>query len=109
MLESLALAYRRAVRDAARLSGHEVEVVHIVGGGARNGLLCQMTADATGLPVRAGPVEAAALGNALVQARAHGLVTDIRELVRRGEPITAYEPKGDQSLWSAAADRLAAG
>ncbi|WP_424537118.1 rhamnulokinase [Sphaerisporangium viridialbum] len=109
VLESLALAYRRAVRDAARLSGHEVEVVHIVGGGARNGLLCQMTADATGLPVRAGPVEAAALGNALVQARAHGLVTDIRELVRRGEPITAYEPKGDQSLWSAAADRLAAG
>ncbi|MEU8269772.1 rhamnulokinase family protein [Sphaerisporangium sp. NPDC049002] len=106
VLESLALAYRRAVRDAARLSGHDVEVIHIVGGGARNGPLCQMTADATGLPVLAGPVEAAALGNALVQARAHGVVTDIRELVRRGEPITAYEPRGDRSLWSAAADRL---
>ncbi|MCW2881716.1 MAG: carbohydrate kinase [Sphaerisporangium sp.] len=106
VLESLALAYRRAVHDAARLSGHDVKVIHIVGGGARNGLLCQMTADATGLPVRAGPVEAAALGNALVQARARGLVTDIRELVRRSEPITAYEPRGDRSLWSTAADRL---
>jgi rhamnulokinase len=106
VLESLALAYRRAVLDAVRLSGHEVEAIHIVGGGSRNALLCQMTADATGLPVRAGPVEAAALGNALVQARAQGLITDIRELVRRSEPITAYEPRGDQAPWSAAADRL---
>ncbi|WP_248966044.1 rhamnulokinase [Sphaerisporangium perillae] len=107
VLESLALAYRRALGDAVRLSGHDVKVVHIVGGGARNAMLCQMTADATGLPVQAGPVEAAALGNALVQARAHGLVTDIRELVRRSEPITSYEPAGDPALWSAAAGRLA--
>ncbi|WP_250563557.1 rhamnulokinase [Sphaerisporangium fuscum] len=106
VLESLALAYRRAVRDAVRLSGHDVDVVHVVGGGARNELLCRMTADATGLPVLAGPVEATALGNALVQARAHGLVTDIRELVRRAEPITGYEPGGGASAWSTAADRL---
>ena len=69
ILDSLALAYRRTVRRAAELSGRDVEVVHLVGGGARNTLLCQLTADACGLPVLAGPVEAAALGNALVQAR----------------------------------------
>ncbi|HEY9525231.1 MAG TPA: FGGY-family carbohydrate kinase, partial [Thermopolyspora sp.] len=106
VLESLALAYRRTVRDAARLSGRTVEVVHVVGGGARNALLCQMTADATGLPVIAGPVEAAALGNALVQARAHGVIDDIRAVVRRGEPITRYEPKGDPDAWAAAEARL---
>src|SRR3712207_6147525 len=72
ILDSLALAYRRSVRSAAELSGRDVEVVHLVGGGARNTLLCQLTADACGLPVLAGPVEAAALGNALVQARAGG-------------------------------------
>ncbi|MFD1931959.1 rhamnulokinase family protein [Nonomuraea mangrovi] len=94
ILESLALAYRRAVGDAARLSGREIEVVHIVGGGARNALLCQLTADATGLPVVAGPVEAAALGNVLVQARAMGLAADPRELVRRSQPLRTYHPGG---------------
>ncbi|WP_250448427.1 rhamnulokinase family protein, partial [Actinotalea sp. C106] len=70
ILDSLALAYRWAVREATSLAGKDVGVVHVVGGGARNELLCQLTADATGLPVVAGPVEAAALGNVLVQARA---------------------------------------
>ena len=65
---------RRAVADAERLSGTRVDVVHLVGGGARNALLCQLTADASGLPVLAGPVEATALGNVLVQARAPGAV-----------------------------------
>ena len=73
ILDSLAAAYGRAVRDAARLSGQTVEVVHLVGGGARNSLLCQLTADACEVPVLAGPVEATALGNVLVQARASGL------------------------------------
>jgi Sugar (pentulose and hexulose) kinases len=107
VLESLALAYRRAVRDAVRLSGREAEVIHVVGGGSRNALLCQMTADATGLPVLAGPVEAAALGNALLQARAQGVITDIRAVVRASEPITRYEPKADPAVWDAAAARLA--
>ncbi len=99
ILQSLALAYRRAVDDAVRLSGRPVEVVHLVGGGSRNALLCQFTSDATGLPVVAGPVEAAALGNALVQARARGLVGDLagmRDLIRRSESLRTYEPQGNR-------------
>ena len=75
ILDSLALAHRRAVRaGAASCPAATVDVVHVVGGGARNELLCQLTADACGLPVVAGPVEATALGNVLVQARALGAV-----------------------------------
>ncbi len=107
VLEGLALAYRRTLRDAVRLSGQQVDVVHVVGGGARNAPLCQMTADATGLPVVAGPVEAAALGNALVQARAQGVVSDIRALVRHSERLVTYEPRGDRAAWDAAEMRLA--
>ena len=61
------------MRTAAALAGVEPEVVHVVGGGSENRLLCQLTADACGLPVVAGPTEAAALGNVLVQARALGV------------------------------------
>jgi rhamnulokinase len=68
ILDSLAEAYRRTLAEAANLSGKRVDVVHIVGGGARNELLCQLTADALGLPVLASLVEAAALGNLLIQA-----------------------------------------
>ncbi|MEV4750621.1 rhamnulokinase family protein [Streptosporangium sp. NPDC049248] len=107
VLESLALAYRRTLRDAVRLSGRDVEVVHVVGGGARNALLCRMTANATGLPVVAGPVEAAALGNALVQARAQGVVSDIRALVRQSEQLVTYLPEGDDEPWARAQARLA--
>jgi len=70
ILDSLALAYRMAVHTVQRLSGQSVDAVHIVGGGSRNTVLCQLTADACDLPVIAGPVEASALGNVLVQARA---------------------------------------
>ena len=70
ILDSLALAHRRAILGVQELSGQHADAVHIVGGGARNALLCQLTADACGLPVIAGPAEAAALGNVLVQARA---------------------------------------
>ncbi|GLX02092.1 rhamnulokinase family protein [Microtetraspora sp. NBRC 16547] len=107
VLEGLALAYRRTLRDAVRLSGQAADVVHVVGGGARNALLCQMTADATGLPVVAGPVEAAALGNALVQARAQGVISDIRALIRHSERLVTYEPRGDGASWDAAESRLA--
>jgi rhamnulokinase len=110
ILDSLALAHRRAVRQAVALSGHEVEVVHVVGGGARNALLCQLTADACGLPVLAGPVEATALGNVLVQARALGALAggldDLRRLAATAEPVLRYEPRGDPAAWTAAEDRL---
>jgi rhamnulokinase len=95
IVDSLALAHRAAIQDAQRLSGVDVDVVHIVGGGSRNELLCQATADACGLPVEAGPVEATALGNVLVQARALGLVGDMpamRRLVRTTQEIRRYEP-----------------
>ncbi|WP_405097646.1 rhamnulokinase family protein [Micromonospora sp. NBC_01412] len=110
VLESLALAHRRAVRQAQHLSGRHVDVVHVVGGGARNALLCQLTADACGLPVIAGPVEATAIGNALVQARAAGVVgpdlAALRALVRHTQPLLRYEPRGDERPWRAAEQRL---
>ena len=110
VLESLALAHRRTVREACALSGREVDIVHVVGGGARNALLCQLTADACGLPVVAGPVEATALGNVLVQARALGAVRgglpEMRTLLRATQPLTRYEPQGDERAWAAAERRL---
>ncbi|MEZ0109130.1 rhamnulokinase [Catenulispora sp. EB89] len=109
ILDSLALAHRRAIEDAQRLADHPVDVVHIVGGGVHNTLLCQLTADACGLPVVAGPAEAAALGNVLVQARALGLVGDLAEmraLLARTQKLTRYEPAGDRRAWDLAATRL---
>jgi rhamnulokinase len=111
ILDSLALAYRRTVRRAAELSGRDVEVVHLVGGGARNALLCQLTADACGLPVMAGPVEAAALGNALVQARAGGVLAgglaELRALLRATQDTQLYRPtRGMEAAWRAAEARL---
>ncbi|WP_372476555.1 rhamnulokinase [Pseudonocardia terrae] len=109
ILDSLALAYRRTVRRAAELSGREIGVVHLVGGGARNELLCQLTADACGLPVLAGPVEAAALGNALVQARAAGVVTGglpaLRGLLRSTQEVRRYTPSGSDAEIGRAARR----
>src|SRR4051794_29860210 len=96
ILDSLAAAYARAIDDARRLTGRPIEVIHVVGGGSRNELLCRLTADATGLPVVAGPVEATAIGNILVQARALGLVSggldQPRAIVRASEPLRHYEP-----------------
>ncbi|WP_331754761.1 rhamnulokinase (plasmid) [Streptomyces chartreusis] len=112
ILDSLALAHRRAIDEAQRLADHPVDVVHVVGGGTRNALLCQLTADACGLPVVAGPAEAAALGNVLVQARTHGLVGDLgdgRRLLTRTQPLTRYEPRGDAARWREAEARLANG
>ncbi|WP_432816231.1 rhamnulokinase [Streptomyces vilmorinianum] len=109
ILESLALAHRRTLRRAAELAGRDVTHVHLVGGGARNDLLCRLTADATGLPVVAGPTEATALGNILVQARAAGLVGDLpamRRLVAATQHLRHYSPRGDMAAWDAAAARL---
>jgi len=109
VLDSLALAHRQAIEDAQRLSNEEVDVVYLVGGGARNTLLCQLTADACGLPVVAGLPDAAALGNVLVQARAQGLVGDLasmRDLLVRTQPLARYEPTGDRVAWDLAAKRV---
>jgi rhamnulokinase len=96
ILDSLALAYRRTIRTACELAGREVSVVHIVGGGCQNTLLCQLTAEATGLPVVAGPAEGTALGNLLVQARACGALTGDRTALRRtaiaSSDLTTYRP-----------------
>ena len=109
ILDSLAIAYRRALTDAQRLSGRHADVVHVVGGGSRNELLCQLTADATGLPVVAGPAEATALGNVLVQARTLGAAPDslggLRALLRASPAVTGlrrYLPSGDTRAWAAA-------
>lgn len=97
ILASLAEAYAATFRDAARISGVPVERIHVVGGGSRNALLCQLTADASGLPVEAGPVEATAIGNVLVQARALGAIDGdleaMREIVRAAYPPVVYEPR----------------
>ncbi|MFE7577952.1 rhamnulokinase family protein [Streptomyces sp. NPDC057521] len=109
ILESLALAHRRALRQAAGLAGRDITHVHLVGGGSRNELLCRFTADATGLPVVAGPAEATALGNILVQARAHGLAGDLpamRRLVATTQELRHYAPGGDRAAWDAAAARV---
>ena len=110
ILDSLALAYRRAITQAQALSGRHADVVHVVGGGSRNALLCQLTADATGLPVIAGPAEATCFGNVLVQARALGAapgdLTGMRALIRSAEPLRTFSPAGDGVAWAAAEKRI---
>lgn len=110
ILDSLALAYRRHVNQASSPAGREVAVVHVAGGGARNDFPCQLTADACGLPVLAGPAEASALGNVLVQARALGVglpdLAAMRALVRRTHQLTRFEPRPGLD-WAAAENRLA--
>lgn len=107
LLESLALRYAVAVDELAQASGHSIEAIQVVGGGSNNRLLCRLTASATGLPVRAGPVEATASGNLCVQAIAAGELASIaeaRELVARSFPVTTYDPNGD---WTEARARFA--
>jgi rhamnulokinase len=96
ILDSLAAGYARTIADAERLADLRAGVVHIVGGGSQNRLLCQLTADATGKPVLAGPVEATALGNVLVQARAAGVLGgglgELRAVVRASQQPAEYVP-----------------
>jgi rhamnulokinase len=110
ILDSIALAHRRAIMDAQRLSGRHADIIHIVGGGARDALLCQQTSDACGLPVIAGPAEATAIGNVLVQARAIGVVgsdlTEMRALVRATQPLRRYAPQGSTKAWERADARV---
>ena len=108
-IESLALKYREVLQKLVELTGTPVEVVHIVGGGTKNRLLNQFTANACGCPVITGPVEATVLGNLLVQARTAGELSslaEIRDVVRRSSEVEEYKPT-DISLWSEAAERFA--
>ena len=110
VLESLALKYRWVLERAEEITGRRAEVVHVVGGGVRNTLLCQLTADATRRPVRAGPVEATALGNLMVQAYARGYLGSLEEIrvAVRGysEDVRDYQPKGSADEWEESYERL---
>ena len=95
-LESLALKYRWTVEKLAEITGRSAQVIHMVGGGTQNQLLCQLTADATGLPVVAGPIEATAVGNILMQAmalREIGSIEEARQIVRKSFPVKVYQPQ----------------
>jgi len=99
-LESLALRYRWVLERLEEMLGRRLEVIHIVGGGSQNALLCQLAADSCNRPVLAGPVEATAIGNILVQALGLGLIgslADAREIVRRSFDVHEYTPQNPQA------------
>ena len=107
-LESLALRYRWVLERLEELHGHHIERIHIVGGGSQNRLLNQLTADACNRPVHAGPVEATAVGNVLVQALGLGLISSVdqgRDLVRRSFPVDTFDPQPDDR-WETAYERF---
>lgn len=107
IFESLALKYRVVFEQLMELSGKPIDVIHIVGGGAQNSIMCQFAANATGRQIAAGPVEATAAGNVLVQGMASGQVESAqaaREIVRRSFEVKIYEPC-DSHLWQQALDR----
>jgi rhamnulokinase len=96
ILESLAFAYRHRLEQLAAMLGRTFQILHLVGGGSKNALLCQLTANATELPLLAGPSEATVAGNVMVQALARGCVStpaEIREVVRRSSELVEYEPR----------------
>jgi len=108
VLESLALMYRRVLREIVTIIGQEPKYVHIVGGGSKNQLLNQLTANATQLAVLAGPSEATAIGNILAQAIALGhlgSLIDLRRVVRHSFPVTLYRPE-DAPTWLKAYERF---
>ncbi len=108
ILESLALRYRTILAGLEEVVGHSVDTLHIVGGGAQNGLLNQFSANALNRRVIAGPVEATAAGNILVQMLAMGEIDSLqegRDLLRRSVRLTRYLP-GDTASWDAAYERF---
>lgn len=107
LLEGLAFSYKSAIENLKGITGRDYKRICLVGGGVRNGLLCQMTADATGLEVIAGPGEATVTGNFAVQAFATGQLRDveqIREMVRGSFSLKKYKPK-QMELWNAMYDK----
>lgn len=108
VLESLALKYRITLDKLRKISPHPIEKVYIIGGGSKNRLLCQFTANATGLPVLAGPAEATAIGNILVQAQASGLLSDVKEIRRltaRSFKQEVFQPQ-ERDKWEKALKSL---
>jgi rhamnulokinase len=109
-LESLALCYRYTLDRLEELTGRRVEVIHVVGGGCQNALLNQLTADACDRPVVAGPVEATAAGNVLVQALGLGVLgslAEAREVVRRSFEVRTFTPQ-DSAAWLKPHERFTA-
>jgi len=107
-IESLALKYRMVLGQLNELRGRPIKRIHIIGGGAQNPLLCQMCADACGVEVWAGPVEATAVGNLLVQALSSGAIEDhahLRRVVANSFEPRLYEPHPD-AAWDAAYERF---
>lgn len=108
VLESLALRYRSVLNEIEKLAGLKMEVIHVVGGGSQNGLLNQLIANATGVPVVAGPAESTVMGNVLIQCKAAGglnSLAEIREVVRNSSDLCDYEP--DHELqWQDKAQRF---
>jgi rhamnulokinase len=101
VLESLAVKYRHVMDAIEDVTGNTIEILHIVGGGIKNELLCQFTANATGKKVIAGPIEATASGNILMQAKATGQIETLdraREIVRNSFDLKKYQPQ-NESLW----------
>lgn len=101
VMESLAFEYRASIEVLGQLRGSKIEVLHILGGGSQNGPLCQFTADACGIKVVAGPVEATALGNIVVQAIVSKEIKDLehaRELIKNSFPLKVYKP-ANNSGW----------
>lgn len=108
VLESLAMRYRQVIEELERVTHERIEQIRIFGGGSQNRLLNQFTADATGRPVLAGPVEATALGNAAVQILASAQTTSLREIramIERSFPVEIFKPR-DSDRWVKAAERF---
>jgi rhamnulokinase len=104
IFESLSLKYRYTLEQLKRVSPHPIEKLHVIGGGAQNGYLCQLTANAIHMPVIAGPAEGTAMGNLLVQALALGYLkslADIRQIVRNSVETKTFLPQ-DTGEWDQA-------
>jgi rhamnulokinase len=105
--DSLALKYRYTLEQIRDVSDQPIEVIHIIGGGANNHFLNQLTADATGLDVVAGPTEATAIGNIMIQAKALGYVgslTEIRQIIANSSELVQFIPSGELD-WDEAYNR----
>jgi len=109
VFESLACKYRLVLEEIEHVTGCPIDTVHVIGGGAKNAFLCQLTANVTQRPVLAGPIEAAALGNIVAQLHAFGELAsldDMRALIRSSTELRSYEPDANVSQWEALYDRF---